>query len=109
MGEAVHLHVPMLSLPIEGQYEQELNARYLRKLGYGLWSRKLKPDQLIDFVKNSDDYSHSLESYKSQDNGMLYSCVDELLRMVELDEPRPECLRNPAMGHYEGPTLPDGV
>ena len=31
----------MLSIPIEDQFEQDLNARYLEQLGYGAWTRKL--------------------------------------------------------------------
>src|SRR4051812_17973597 len=32
MSEAVYLHKPMLSIPVEGQFEQVLNARYLENL-----------------------------------------------------------------------------
>lgn len=53
MGEAVHLGVPMLSVPIEGQYEQELNARYLHKLGYGTWSRSLDQRVVEEFLTRS--------------------------------------------------------
>jgi uncharacterized protein (TIGR00661 family) len=97
MGEAVHLHVPLLSVPIEGQYEQELNARYLHKLGYGTWARALDADAVRSFVERSDDYS--------RDNGMLFGCVDELLRLIGLDEPRPPRLEVPALGSYDGAPL----
>ena len=35
----------MLSIPIEDQFEQDLNARYLEQLGYGAWTRKLGEKQ----------------------------------------------------------------
>ena len=35
MSEAVYLRKPMLALPLAGQFEQEMNARYLASLGYG--------------------------------------------------------------------------
>ena len=35
MSEAVYLRKPMLALPLAGQFEQEMNARYLERLGYG--------------------------------------------------------------------------
>jgi uncharacterized protein (TIGR00661 family) len=41
MGEAVYLGKPMLSVPLEGQFEQSLNALYLQQLGYGRKRRSL--------------------------------------------------------------------
>ncbi len=41
MGEAVYLHKPMLAIPLERQFEQVMNSRYLEKDGYGKWTRKL--------------------------------------------------------------------
>ena len=38
LAEAVCLGIPTLSIPVAGQYEQELNARYLEALGYGAWA-----------------------------------------------------------------------
>jgi uncharacterized protein (TIGR00661 family) len=35
MSEVVYLRKPMLALPLAGQFEQEMNARYLERLGYG--------------------------------------------------------------------------
>ena len=35
MSEAVYLRKPMLALPLAGQFEQEMNARYLERCGYG--------------------------------------------------------------------------
>ena len=35
MGEAVFLHKPMLAVPLSGQFEQTLNARYLAREGFG--------------------------------------------------------------------------
>ncbi len=101
MGEAVHLHVPMLSIPLEGQYEQELNARYLQKLGYGTWLRKLQIDPLRQFIEDSDSYSQKLQNYKPQDNSMLFACLDELLHLRDIDEPRPARLKTRTMGHYK--------
>ncbi len=107
MGEAVHLHVPMLSVPLEGQYEQELNARYLQKLGYGAFARSLDAPTMEAFLKNTDANAHALEKYVPHHNGMLFGLVDELLKDVELHEPEPVRLNAPNMGSYDGPPLPE--
>jgi len=100
MGEAVHLHVPVLSLPIEGQFEQVLNARYLEKLGYGRHAERLDVDAIADFVVRSDDFAHSLERYVPRSNDLLFGCVDELLRRVTAGESAPDALDAPSMGRY---------
>ena len=101
MGEAVHLHVPMLSIPIAGQYEQELNARYLQQAGYGRLGDAIDADIIDDFVKHAPSMQQALESYTPRDNSILFGCLDELLRDVSLDEPPPESLSAPNLGSYE--------
>lgn len=100
MSEAVSLHVPMLSVPIEKQYEQELNARYLAHLGYGAWAPSLGGDRITDFLARSDDYSHALQNYERRDNRMLLDCVDELIARRGRDEAKPNVLESPALAKY---------
>jgi hypothetical protein len=102
----VHLHVPMLSVPIQGQYEQELNARYLQRLGYGMFSEEMNGDVISDFLKKTPEMQEALKSYKSRDNRVLFDCIDELLRDVQLAEPAPQRLQTKALGAWEGPDLP---
>ena len=40
ISEALYLQKPILSIPVEGQFEQTLNALYLKKLGYGVYAKK---------------------------------------------------------------------
>lgn len=107
MGEAVHLHVPMLSVPIEGQYEQELNARYLAQLGYGAWARELDADGIVQFLEHTDAHAQALEAYVPHDNQLVHDCLAELLRDASLAEPRPDRLETQALGSYGGPLLPE--
>ena len=108
MGEAVHLHVPMYSIPVERQFEQILNARYLEKLGFGRTAERLTEEGLLPFLEGLDAHTHALEAgYTPSSNEMLMTCVDELIRDVSLDEPPPERLASPAMGKYDGPPLPE--
>jgi uncharacterized protein (TIGR00661 family) len=101
MGEAVHLHVPMLSVPIRGQFEQILNARYLEKLGYGRYAEGLDEETVVSFLERTDEFAHNLESYPSPSNDVTFGCLDELLRYVSIDEPAPDALESEAMGKYE--------
>ena len=107
MGEAVHLHVPMLSVPIEGQYEQVLNARYLAHLGYGDWAKELDVETLERFLARTDDFAGKLEGYRPQDNSMLATCLTELLALADIGAPRPVRLQSPAMGAFVGEALPE--
>ncbi|MEZ4373169.1 MAG: glycosyltransferase family protein [Polyangiaceae bacterium] len=101
MSEAVHLGVPVHSVPVEQQFEQELNARWLAHLGYGTWSPTLEVDKIRDFISNSATYAKALESYPRQDNRMLFRLVDELIERRARGESRPVRLDSPSMGTYD--------
>ena len=103
MGEAVHLRVPMLSVPIDRQYEQGLNARYLEKLGYGAWAEALDAPAIERFLERTPEFDAALARYPSQDNAKTFECVDELVARVARGDPRPDVLDAPAMGKWEGP------
>ena len=92
MSEAVSLRIPMLAVPIEHQYEQELNARYLQHLNYGRWSRKLTAGVIDDFMKETDACAEALEGYEPQDNSRLFACLDEIIDCVAKGAQRPKKL-----------------
>jgi uncharacterized protein (TIGR00661 family) len=103
MGEAVHLGVPMLARPIQGQFEQELNGLYLRQLGYGDTTESLSHEVLEHFLHRTDAFQTALQTYPRQpDNRMLLGCVDELLDGIRRGLPPPERLASAAMGTYAG-------
>jgi uncharacterized protein (TIGR00661 family) len=102
MGEAVHLGVPLLAHPIQGQFEQELNGLYLRKLGYGDTTHVLSRDVVEGFLTRTAAYERALQHYPRQpDNGMLFGCLDELLANIRARRKPADRLRAPAMGAYE--------
>ena len=83
MGEAVHLQVPMLTMPLKGQYEQQLNARYLEKLGYGQHvPGKLDIATLEKFLEKLPQYQAALSRYRPQDNSKLFQKLDGLLEQI---------------------------
>ncbi|HEY4156656.1 MAG TPA: glycosyltransferase family protein [Polyangiaceae bacterium] len=98
LSEAVSLRVPLLSVPVAHQYEQELNARYLEQLGYGAWARRLDIETLSDFLARTDRFQNALQGYLPRDNGILFACVDELVARVARGEERPVRLEAEAMG-----------
>ena len=108
MGEAVNLRVPMLSLPITGQYEQVLNGRYLERLGYGVCLESFQPDGVVDFLSRTDDFAQNLSRYEPQDNRLVLGCLDELIERRARGEHRPDRLDAPAMGKWLDPKLAEG-
>jgi len=82
MGEAVYLHKPMLCLPVGGQFEQVLNARYLEKEGYGLFAPELTDANLARFLEMLPGCEEKLASYRQDGNLELLGKLDELLGQV---------------------------
>ena len=101
LSEAVSLQIPLLSIPVRQQYEQELNARYLAHLNYGAWARSIDKDAVVQFLERLDDYAQSLRAYERRDNSMTLACVDELIERRARGEKRPVRLSAPAMGKYQ--------
>lgn len=79
MGEAVYLGKPMLSVPLDGQFEQTLNAVYLQKLGYGLWARHIEAADIDALLQRAPEFSANLAGYRQQGNDALFATVDGLI------------------------------
>jgi uncharacterized protein (TIGR00661 family) len=75
MSEAVHLRVPMYAVPLDGQYEQELNARALAELGYGAWARSFARDALAQWLAAVEPVT----AYVPEDGSRLWAALDGLL------------------------------
>ena len=60
IGECIHLRKPMLLSPIADQFEQEINAHYVQKLGIGHACNHPTPDILRDFLRNLPHYQAQL-------------------------------------------------
>ena len=82
MGEAVYLHKPMLSVPLAGQFEQVLNARYLEKLGYGLVRETIAREDVTELLARSAEFAAALGGYAQDGNRELYAALDALLADV---------------------------
>ncbi|MFH1642262.1 MAG: MJ1255/VC2487 family glycosyltransferase [Nanoarchaeota archaeon] len=79
ISEAIYLKKPVLSIPIKKQFEQILNAVYLKKLGYGAYHLEITKKRLDHFINNIDIYKRRLQSIKKHDNSMILKKIEEIL------------------------------
>ncbi len=80
MSECVYLHKPMLSVPIEAQFEQVLNARWLERLGYGRFAEHLRDPKVVhDFLEAVPGCEEKLAGYQQDGNVELLTALDEQL------------------------------
>jgi uncharacterized protein (TIGR00661 family) len=83
MGECVYLHKPMLAVPIAGQFEQVLNARYLEKLGYGHMAEALdEPEPVRRFMADLPRCEEKLAAYSQDGNRELLRALDAELKKL---------------------------
>ena len=77
MSEAVYLRKPLLSLPVQGQFEQTLNALYLEKLGYGKHAHALDSATLQAFLADVPRCAENLKGYTQDGNRLMLQALDE--------------------------------
>jgi uncharacterized protein (TIGR00661 family) len=82
MSEVVYLRKPMLALPLAGQFEQEMNARYLERLGYGVTSSSLDENALGRFLDGEAGHAEALAGYKQDGNTEVFEAVDRAIDEV---------------------------
>ncbi len=78
MSEAVYLRKPMLALPLAGQFEQEMNARYLERLGFGTAATALDEAALERFLAREGEHERALVSYEQDGNTEALGVIDAL-------------------------------
>jgi uncharacterized protein (TIGR00661 family) len=79
LSECVHLGVPALSIPLAGQFEQVLNARYLDRLGYGMYAPHATAAAIAAFAEALPDHREALRAAERPGNGPALAAVDEQL------------------------------
>jgi uncharacterized protein (TIGR00661 family) len=79
MSECVYLHKPMLAIPVRGQVEQVLNARYLQHEGYGLTADAVDAAQLERFLHALPQLEQRLASYAQDGNRETFDALDAWL------------------------------
>ncbi|MEZ4410426.1 MAG: glycosyltransferase family protein [Polyangiales bacterium] len=80
MSEAVFLRKPMLAVPLAGQFEQWVNARYLELEGFGLAAETAEDAAtLARFVDAIPRCEAALARYTHDGNGAMFDALDGLL------------------------------
>ncbi len=80
MVEALCLGKPVLSEPIQGQYEQQANATGLELMGVGKGVRKMSADAIAEFAGNVDAMREKACALSGiADNDALVSAVEDTL------------------------------
>ncbi len=82
LSECVHLGVPALSIPLAGQFEQVLNARYLERLGYGMYAPHPSDAAIAAFGERLPDCRAALAEAERPGNGPALAAVDEQLAVA---------------------------
>lgn len=80
MSEAVLLGKPMLAVPLDGHFEQVMNARWLERLGYGRSTESLRKRDVRNLLQHADDYADELRRYQQYSNAEALEVVDGLLQ-----------------------------
>jgi uncharacterized protein (TIGR00661 family) len=102
MSEAVHLGVPMLTVPPERYSEQRLNGRYLAELGYGMFADRLNARKVEKFLTRTSEFEDALKDYPAQDNRYLFQCIEELLDHIQRKHAPPVALSAAAVRAIAG-------
>ena len=81
ISESLFLGKPVLSVPVEGQFEQWINAHFLQKLGFGEFCEKARFNAAAvrEFARKREEYALTIRS--SEFNG-TESVVDEVLSFL---------------------------
>jgi uncharacterized protein (TIGR00661 family) len=97
LNESVSLHKPVFSVPVVNQYEQLLNAYYIRKLGYGDFAEAMKKDAIAAWIDRLPSFATNVERFEHDSNQKLYRTVGETLEMFEGEAFRRD-LKHPPRG-----------
>ncbi|VVB80032.1 Glycosyl transferase family 1 [uncultured archaeon] len=81
ISEALYLKKPYFAVPLRGQFEQVLNALYLKQSGMGDFSEEPTKDQLEKFVSDLPRYRKKFKDYKTNPEE-ANEVLDKILRKL---------------------------
>ena len=81
ISEALYLGKPYFALPLRGQFEQTLNALFLKQAGYGMFSEDLKREEVEGFLNSLRKYEKRVVRRRI-DSGEAARVLDRVLREI---------------------------
>ena len=88
LSEAVYLGKPALSVPLHGQFEQVMNARYLARERFGMYASQVTSEVLEEFLGRLDEYDESLAGYEQEGNTVALETITEQASAAAADTRR---------------------
>jgi len=84
ISEALFFGKPVYSLPINGQFEQLINAQYLEKSGYGLFDSDPKKERIEMFFRGLEYFKKNIERDKKNfcANKEFFNLLDKKIKTV---------------------------
>ncbi len=79
ISESLHLQKPYLAMPMNGQFEQELNAFQLEEMKYGMSMPSVSSSQIGEFFYRLPEYRDALSEYQSDDSSAIKNKLLELV------------------------------
>ena len=85
MSEALYLKKPVLSIPVKGQFEQILNAAYLKECHYGDFQETLTPNGIKRFLSKLPSYEQQLRKYpvKAGNNDLIQKLDSLIITLIK--------------------------
>ncbi len=84
ISECMYLRKKMLLLPLVGQYEQLMNARYVEKLGLGVWSKEVDETVVSRFLERIAEPLPQDDRILWPDNEKFFETLGGVLSRLEL-------------------------
>jgi uncharacterized protein (TIGR00661 family) len=88
LSEAIYLRKPVLSVPLHGQFEQLMNARYLERDGYGLCAPVVGPAVLAEFLLRLPEFDDALARYEQDGNHVALETIEARVTQAASDSRR---------------------
>jgi len=88
LSEAVYLGKPVLSVPLRGQFEQLMNARYLEREGFGACAPTIDATTLAGFLDHLERFHERLEEYTQDGNREAVETIEARVTAAAADTRR---------------------
>ena len=80
ISEALYLGKPILSIPVKKQFEQLLNAIFLKRLGYGEFHEDPDRENIEEFLSKLDVYRENIKiHFKHDRNQSIFRELDLII------------------------------